>query len=143
MNNIKQFKLSNGEEIICEVVQWPSEEESDIVVRNSFKIITAGSRHEGITMYQLKPWMVYQDESDLFQLINGNHVVGEANPPLSLIVQYKKIVNGDQAEIENIEESIKKIFEDVLETAEEGSEEKEEENNIINLFQNTDKDKMH
>lgn len=140
MNDIKQFKLSNGEEIICEVVQWPSEEESDIVVRNSFKIITAGSRHEGITMYQLKPWMIYQDESDLFQLINGNHVVGEANPPLSLIAQYKKIVNGDQAETENIEESIKKIFENVLEAQEEDS---EEENNIINLFQNTDKDKMH
>ena len=30
---LKQFKMANGDEIICEVVQWPENEDSDLVVR--------------------------------------------------------------------------------------------------------------
>jgi hypothetical protein len=42
MNEIKHFKLSNGEEVVCDVVEWPDVDgdSPDIVVRNCFKIIS-------------------------------------------------------------------------------------------------------
>jgi hypothetical protein len=42
MNEIKHFKLSNGDEVVCDVVEWPDidGDSPDIVVRNCFKIVT-------------------------------------------------------------------------------------------------------
>ena len=65
MNEIKQFKLSNGDEIVCDVVEWPDVDgdSPDIVVRNVFKIVVAGvkSSKDSIRYYQFRPWMVHQD----------------------------------------------------------------------------------
>ena len=79
MNEIKQFKLSNGDEIVCDVIEWPDVDgdSPDIVVRNCFKIVVAGVKSSGdnIRYYQFRPWMVHQDEPDMFQVINGNHII--------------------------------------------------------------------
>jgi hypothetical protein len=32
ISNIKQFKLTNGEEIICEVVEWADEENEMLLI---------------------------------------------------------------------------------------------------------------
>ena len=37
-DNIKHFKLSTGEEIICEVVQWDTIETSAILIRKAMKV---------------------------------------------------------------------------------------------------------
>ena len=38
MSNIKQFKLSTGEEILCDVIEWADEDYGDIVVRKIWQI---------------------------------------------------------------------------------------------------------
>jgi uncharacterized protein YuzB (UPF0349 family) len=99
MRDIKQFKLTSGEEIVCDVIEWPDVDgdSPDIVVRNVYKIITAGvPSTEGVRYYQFRPWMVYQDDPKLFQVINGNHVIGEANPSELLIAQYFKVMEDDE-----------------------------------------------
>ena len=116
MNEIKHFKLTNGEEIVCDVVEWPDEDgdSPDIVVRNAFKIIQSGTdRVEGIRYYQFRPWMVYQDEPEMFQILNGNHIIGEANPPESLLEQYLKIIDADVMTSDDIEKRLAEYVDEV------------------------------
>lgn len=97
---IKQFKLSSGEEIVCEVIEWPDVDEdmAEIVVRNIYKIIAIDQTVSGNRYYTFKPWMVFQDEPDMFQTININHVVGEANPSQKLLEQYFTMIKGELSE---------------------------------------------
>ena len=36
---VKQFKLTNNEEIVCEVKQWHDEETDEIIVKNALKVV--------------------------------------------------------------------------------------------------------
>lgn len=97
---IKQFKLSSGEEIVCEVIEWPDlgEDIADIVVRNIFKVVSIDQTVSGNRYYTFKPWMVFQDEPDMFQTINMNHIIGEANPSQKLLEQYFTMMKGELSE---------------------------------------------
>lgn len=108
MNEIKHFKLANGEEIVCDVVEWPDPEgdSPDIVIRNVFRLELTEVKGDGVRYYQFKPWMVYQDEPDLYQVLNGNHIVGEANPPEKLIEQYIKVVGLDNMSPQDIDKKL-------------------------------------
>ena len=67
MNEIKHFKLSNGEEIVCDVIEWPDVDgdSPDIVVRNALKLLRLELLNEdNIRYYQFRPWMVYQDDPE-------------------------------------------------------------------------------
>ena len=35
---LRQFKLSSGDEIVCEVIQWQNEEELELIVRKPMRI---------------------------------------------------------------------------------------------------------
>lgn len=113
MTEIKQFKLSSGEEIICDVVQWPDIEndEIDIIVKNVFKIIAIDSQVSGDRYYTFRPWMSFQDEDDMLQLINQGHVVGEANPSEKLLEHYVTAVKGSSTSDDNRQEIEKKLEE--------------------------------
>jgi hypothetical protein len=140
MNEIKHFKLSNGEEIVCDVVEWPDVDgdSPDIVVRNCFKIVVAGmSKNAGARYYQFKPWMVYQDEPDMFQVINGNHIIGEANPPHILIEQYWKVVSADDLTPQDVEKKLSEYIDNLKELMEDDPELKSK------ILQFPSKDKLH
>jgi hypothetical protein len=85
MDNIKQFKLTSGEEILCEVIEWPEEGECDIIVRKILQITTLDDDIRGLRMCSLKPWMSMQEDDDCFQIINSNNIAAEANPTLTLL----------------------------------------------------------
>ena len=55
MNAIKQFKLTNDDEIICEVVQWDSEEESTMIIRGAMRIVTMEDFSRGVRLYAFRP----------------------------------------------------------------------------------------
>ena len=57
-SDYRQFKLANGEEILCEVMQWGDEDVAAIVVRKALKIYQV-DRLDGYRMYTLRPWMIY------------------------------------------------------------------------------------
>ena len=60
MNNIRQFKLGTGEELICQVLQWADVEEDDpdIVVRHAYEVNYIDDNQRGYRVYNLKPWML-------------------------------------------------------------------------------------
>lgn len=97
MNDIKQFKLTSGEEIICDVVEYPDDDVADMVVKNAYVIFMYGQQIDGTRMYSMRPWMMMQDEPDNIMVLNSNHVVGEANPSEKLIEHYAKVVMHDHS----------------------------------------------
>lgn len=113
--SIRQFKLSNGDEIVCDVVEWPDEEEGPnaLVIRNAYKIhmimpITASENR----YYQFRPWMVYQDNPEYFQILNGDHIMSEASPSGDMLLQYARLLNDeeDEDDLEKMTAKLKKML---------------------------------
>lgn len=88
---VKQFKLVTGEEIVCEVLEWPDrddETDGELVIRRPLKIIAYEPQLGGTRMYLFRPWMILQGGKDQFQTLADFQIVGEANPSQHLMNQY-------------------------------------------------------
>jgi hypothetical protein len=86
--NLRQFKLVNNDELICELVQY-SEDESEILVRKVLRIITAEDYDNNVRYYSFKPWISFQDEIDELTVIQAMHVLTEVMPSDSLKKHFK------------------------------------------------------
>lgn len=108
MSDIKQFKLTNGDELVCEVVEWPEDDEDsrDIVVRNAYKIIVIDHDRDGNRFYSFRPWMIYQHDPEYFQLINGYHVVAEANPSPKVLEYYFQALKLENEDNEHVQKQV-------------------------------------
>jgi hypothetical protein len=87
---IKQFKLTSGDEVICEVVQWNVGEETEIVVRKAMKLVMGETEGGNYRYYSFRPWMVYQENLEDFIILNAAHIVGIAQPVDSILIQYEE-----------------------------------------------------
>ena len=83
--NIKQFKLSTGEEIICEVIHWDTEETTAIIVRKAMKLCDSVNMRNGYKFFSFRPWLSFSDDPDILQTVNSEHVIGETTPSPELI----------------------------------------------------------
>tara|TARA_R110000868_G_scaffold282471_2_gene542737 strand:+ start:3007 stop:3447 length:441 start_codon:yes stop_codon:yes gene_type:complete len=116
MNNIKHFKLTNGEEIVCDVVEWPDPDTDsvDLVIRQAFRIISAAqSSTENVFYYALKPWMVYQEGDDLYQILNYNHIIAEATPTTELLKHYVRVTRDEDTSHEEVEHKMKEYLDEL------------------------------
>lgn len=89
---LRQFKLTNGDEILCEVVQWHNEDELELVVKKAMKLQYGNNKDGDIRYYAFRPWMVYGESPDELVILNGNHVVGICEPSAPLVYQWKEAV---------------------------------------------------
>lgn len=101
---IKQFMLTSGEQIVCEVLEWPDEEVSEIVVRSVYKLVL--QEDDDIRYYAFKPWMCFQDSAEQVMTINIQHVVGEANPAEEVLKYYMKAVSNQALTDDETEEQL-------------------------------------
>jgi hypothetical protein len=101
--NLRQFRLVNDDELICELVQY-SDDESEILVRKVLKIITADDYDNNVRYYSFKPWISFQEEIDDLSVINSMHVLTEVMPSDSLKKHYTRALK----DIKNQEELSKK-----------------------------------
>lgn len=106
INNIKQFKLTSGEEILCEIVEWATEEEPDIIVKNSYKLVVYNSPSTSTKYYMFTPWMIFQDEDGMIQAISSQHIVAEANPSARLLEQYFIALKNEQDSDDEVKRKI-------------------------------------
>lgn len=123
MNAIKQFKLTNDDEIICEVVQWDSEEESTMIIRGAMRIVTMEDFSRGVRLYAFRPWMGFADDPSVLQSLNSSHIIGELTPGDEIMKQYNKT-------LKNIKETLTKKnmpLDEVAQQAESMTEEEFEE----------------
>ena len=90
MNAIKQFKLTNDDEIICEVVQWDNAEDSTMIIRGALRIVTMEDFSRGVRLYAFRPWMGFADDPAVLQSLNSSHIIGELTPGDEIRKQYSK-----------------------------------------------------
>ena len=155
MNEVKQFILSNGDEIVCEVVEWASDVEVDMVVRRAYRIVTVDDPVKGVRFFTLRPWLLMQSGNDIFNTINSQHILAEANPTEQLLDQYRNAIREtemDQEELlnEKVERAAKR-FKDMqdrikqieLDFGEGPPQELIDSNDNVIQFSRWDKDKLH
>jgi hypothetical protein len=89
MSDYKQFKLTNGDEMICELVANGDEDSTaDVIIRRAMKIVTTDDLEENIRYYTLKPWMSFQDDTTDLVALNSVHIVGESTPSETVMLHY-------------------------------------------------------
>ena len=137
INNVKQLKIADGSEIICEIME---ELEEDIVVRGAFRIARVDLDNER-SYYMFKPWMTYVEESDHFITINLYHLIAATVPSKDILDQYENA-------IEKISEAVSERNDSINEIPEEEIKEKlsltndSEVDNVLK-FNFIDKTKLH
>lgn len=137
INNVKQLKIADGSEIICEIME---ELEEDIVVRGAFRIARVDLDNER-SYYMFKPWMTYVEESDHFITINLYHLIAATVPSEDILDQYENA-------IEKISEAVSERNDSLDDTSEEKIKEKlsltndSEVDNVLK-FNFIDKTKLH
>ena len=97
---IRQFKLTNNDEVICEVLEWDSAENAAILVKGALRILNFDDFSKGVRLFAFRPWMGMQDDPDIFLTINAAHIVGEVAPSENIIKHYAKTVSAIKKMIE-------------------------------------------
>ncbi len=142
MTDIKQFIMANGDEIVCEVLEWASEVDPDMVVRKAFKVVQIDDPIRGIRYFTLRPWMLYQIGEEIFNTINTNHIVSEGNPSPQLLHQYKTAIRETEKQDEEFEERVNAMSEKLEGMMEDSINKDSSQDNIVYLGK-FDKGKLH
>lgn len=87
-NQVKQFKLVTGDDIICEVVN--DENESDLYIRNAYKIVSIEQDNKYYTVF--RPFMMFQETPTQIMMVRTNQIVAAGIPLEQLYTQYVSAV---------------------------------------------------
>lgn len=85
---IKQFKLTSNEEIVCEVMEWDSEDNPNIIIRAALRIVQGEDVNNGFRFFSFSPWMGFMEDPYDLVTLNAGHIIGESNPGDSLLDHY-------------------------------------------------------
>ena len=88
--DIQQIKLVSGNELLCEVVEWPDEKSdnsTDLIIRNALSIIN-GENEEGNTVFLFKPFLHYVDKSSQFISLSKMQIMALNRPDRYLQKEY-------------------------------------------------------
>jgi hypothetical protein len=136
-----QFRLSNGDEIVCQVMEEPEEDDTNIVIRSAM-MICAMTDGDGMRYRTFRPWMALQASDQYFQLLNYSHIVGEAKPDSYLLEQYYKALKSEKQADQEYQEQVEAKYEAILARLAElsGNDSDQATGNVISLF---DKNKLN
>lgn len=90
--DLKQFKLTNDEEIICEVMVWNDSNTDDIVVRRALRIVSLDDPGGSMRYYTFKPWMLMNNDPDSIHVLNSKHIISESSPTNMAIEYYYDVL---------------------------------------------------
>ncbi len=95
--NIKQFKLTNNEEIVCEVIEWNTGDDvADVVIKKALRVISVEDYQRGWKFFAFRPWMSFQEDPTSLQTLNSSHIIVTSNPSPDLLKHYKACLRGLQ-----------------------------------------------
>lgn len=139
MGDIKQFVMANGDEIICEVVEWNTKDDPNIVVRRAYLIDISDDPIRSIRYFAIKPWMMFQSGDDIFNTINSIHIMSAGNPHPNMLRQYEDAIKKTEMTDDELEENLKARLVEL------GIDINIDSNHTDNIvpFQRFDKDKLH
>ena len=140
--NVRQFKLVSGEEILCEIIEWDNDVSEEIIVRNIYNIVSVNNEKTSVRYYTFEPFMCLQTEDSMFQTLNPYHVVVTAIPTNEILDQFESNVKLNKMDINEIENELKKTSSEIKKLLNITDSEPEEiENSKVIKFR--PKDTMH
>ena len=86
------FKMTNGEEVICHVVDWAEDTEDDYIVKNALCVVQK-SISDNQTRYMFKPWFTMVERTDQYICIAKEHIIACTVPNTILYTEYRRAVN--------------------------------------------------
>lgn len=110
-DNLKQFRLADGDEIVCEILE---DLEDDLVIRYALKIAKMDISFNR-SYYIFKNWMTFQEESTDTLVLSKFHIVGAANPNPKLLKEYYSALEALLEDEENSDVSAEDALKDFLE----------------------------
>lgn len=101
--DLKQFKLINGDEVICEVLEYDSKDNSQMVVTKALKIVSLDDIDESMRYYTFKPWQLMNNNPSALHILNSHHILSQTIPS-KVAMQYfddviKEMSNEDEPEV--------------------------------------------
>jgi hypothetical protein len=57
---IVQMKLTSGNEVVCQVLEWPEEGSNQMIVRNALAIVNIEFDESNERMYMFVPWLHFR-----------------------------------------------------------------------------------
>ena len=105
---IKQFKLNSGDEIVCEIIEWASEEYQDLLIRRAYAI-TCVLGPDYTRYYAMKPWMTVAEGPNNLIALNAMSIIGEANPSVPVLKHYHSAVKESEMSEKEVVEKINKL----------------------------------
>ena len=103
--DVRQIVLSNGQELLCEVVQWPDmeiDEQEVMIIRKAAKIIIQENFEQGTRWFTFRPFMTYQDDNSSLCPLMPYHIITIGHPSQVLKNQYTKYLKLLASEENNI-----------------------------------------
>lgn len=121
----KQFKLTNGDEMVCELIATDDDQSStaDVIVRRAMKIVVSDDMENNIRYYTLKPWISFQDDSMDLVALNSVHIVGESTPSETIMLHYAAAladvdkynkIKGASLTLQEIQDKMKELSEEEM-----------------------------
>jgi len=118
--DVRQIVLSNGQEILCEVIQWPDIDVDDsevMIIRKAAKIIIQENFKEGTRWFTFRPFMTYQDDNSSLCSLMPYHIISIGHPSNLLEKQYQKYVSLMIQELEQKQEENSDTLSDFIDTS--------------------------
>jgi hypothetical protein len=85
--DLAQLKFNNGSEVLCEVLEWP-EDDNQMIVRNALSILNI-EYETGERSFVFVPWVNFVDGEKDYILVNSDHIIASNRPSEYLIDQYQ------------------------------------------------------
>lgn len=85
--NLVQLRMSSGDEVICEVMEWPSDDSPEMIVRNAM-CLSYSYDEEYTQIFGLKPWFTMLENYNEYIIIDTGKVMATAKPNKSFIKEY-------------------------------------------------------
>ena len=84
-HNFKQIKLTNGDEIVADVVERDNE---SLIVRAAMRIVEVEHLEEGYSYFAFRPFISFNDAVENLSLVNVQHIIAETIPSDNLLNHY-------------------------------------------------------
>jgi len=91
MTNFKQFKLTNGDEIIADVIDGSDSEH--LVIRAAMKIVEVEHLEEGFSYFAFRPFIAFAESPETLQVLANGHIIAENVPSTHIMKHYAKSIS--------------------------------------------------
>jgi len=90
--DLKQFKLINGDEVICEVLEYNTEDNDMMVVTKALKIVSMDDLDQSMRYYTFKPWQLMNNNPGALHILNAYHILSQTTPSTVAVEYFNDVI---------------------------------------------------